>query len=91
MKKKEKQEKWMMTATVALSVVFAVAIFMVFAVFSVLIVETIDSIVSSCVHYWKGLVRIGIFILYICIDFKNGRYPAHIYVPWCRAQMHQLH
>ena len=62
--KKEKQEKWMMNATVAISVVIAVAVFMVLPYF-------LSSLLKPLMPSYhlrtlvEGFVRIGIFILYI--------------------------
>lgn len=64
--KKEKQEKWMMNATVAISVVIAVAIFMVLPYF-------LSSLLKPLMPSYhlrtlvEGFVRIGIFILYIAL------------------------
>ncbi len=64
--KKEKQEKWMMNATVAISVVIAVAVFMVLPYF-------LSSLLKPLMPSYhlrtlvEGLVRIGIFILYIAL------------------------
>ena len=64
--KKEKQEKWMMNATVALSVVIAVAVFMVLPYF-------LSSLLKPLMPSYhlrtlvEGFVRIGIFILYIAL------------------------
>ena len=61
--KKEKQEKWMMNATVAISVVIAVAVFMVLPYF-------LSSLLKPLMPSYhlrtlvEGFVRIGIFILY---------------------------
>ena len=63
--KKEKQEKWMMNATVAISVVIAVA------VFSVFIIKTTDAIVSFENISGRICEDWYIYSLY-CIDFKNG-------------------
>lgn len=64
--KKEKQEKWMMNATVAISVVIAVAVFMVLPYFlSSLLKPLIPSYhVRTLI---EGFVRIAIFILYIAL------------------------
>ena len=62
--KKEKQEKWMMNATVAISVVIAAAVFMVLPYF-------LSSLLKPLMPSYhlrtlvEGFVRIGIFILYI--------------------------
>ena len=64
--KKEKQEKWMMNATVAISVVIAVAGFMVLPYF-------LSSLLKPLMPSYhlrtlvEGFVRIGIFILYIAL------------------------
>ena len=64
--KKEKQEKWMMNATVAISVVIAAAVFMVLPYF-------LSSLLKPLMPSYhlrtlvEGLVRIGIFILYIAL------------------------
>lgn len=64
--KKEKQEKWMMNATVAISVVIAVAVFMVLPYF-------LSSVLKPLMPSYhlrtlvEGFVRIGIFILYIAL------------------------
>ena len=64
--KKEKQEKWMMNATVAISVVIAVAVFMVLPYF-------LSSLLKPLMPSYhlrtlvEGFVRIGIFILYIAL------------------------
>ena len=64
--KKEKQEKWMMNATVAISVVIAVAVFMVLPYF-------LSSLLKPLMPSYQlrtlveGFVRIGIFILYIAL------------------------
>lgn len=64
--KKEKQEKWMMNATVAISVVIAVAVFMVLPYF-------LSSLLNPLMPSYhlrtlvEGFVRIGIFILYIAL------------------------
>lgn len=64
--KKEKQEKWMMNATVAVSVVIAVAVFMVLPYF-------LSSLLKPLMPSYhlrtlvEGFVRIGIFILYIAL------------------------
>ena len=64
--KKEKQEKWMMNATVAISVVIAVAVFMVLPYF-------LSSLLKPLMPPYhlrtlvEGFVRIGIFILYIAL------------------------
>ena len=64
--KKEKQEKWMMTATVAISVVIAAAVFMVLPYF-------LSSLLKPLMPSYhlrtlvEGFVRIGIFILYIAL------------------------
>ena len=64
--KKEKQEKWMMNATVAISVVIAVAVFMVLPYF-------LSSFLKPLMPSYhlrtlvEGFVRIGIFILYIAL------------------------
>ena len=64
--KKEKQEKWMMNATVAISVVIAVAVFMVLPYFlSSLLKPLMPSYHLSTLV--EGFVRIGIFILYIAL------------------------
>ena len=63
---KEKQEKWMMNATVAISVVIAVAVFMVLPYF-------LSSLLKPLMPSYhlrtlvEGFVRIGIFILYIAL------------------------
>lgn len=64
--KKEKQEKWMMNATVAISVVIAVAVFMVlpYFLFSLLKPLMPSYHLRTLV---EGFVRIGIFILYIAL------------------------
>ena len=62
----EKQEKWMMNATVAISVVIAVAVFMVLPYF-------LSSLLKPLMPSYhlrtlvEGFVRIGIFILYIAL------------------------
>ena len=64
--KKEKQEKWMMNATVAISVVIAVAVFMVLPYF-------LSSLLKPLMPSYhlrtlvEGFVRIGIFIPYIAL------------------------
>lgn len=64
--KKEKQEKWMMNATVAISVVIAVAVFMILPYF-------LSSFLKPLMPSYhlrtlvEGFVRIGIFILYIAL------------------------
>lgn len=64
--KKEKQEKWMMNATVAISVVIVVAVFMVLPYF-------LSSLLKPLMPSYhlrtlvEGFVRIGIFILYIAL------------------------
>ena len=64
--KKEKQEKWTMNATVAISVVIAVAVFMVLPYF-------LSSLLKPLMPSYhlrtlvEGFVRIGIFILYIAL------------------------
>ena len=64
--KKEKQEKWMMNAIVAISVVIAVAVFMVLPYF-------LSSLLKPLMPSYhlrtlvEGFVRIGIFILYIAL------------------------
>ena len=64
--KKETQEKWMMNATVAISVVIAVAVFMVLPYF-------LSSLLKPLMPSYhlrtlvEGFVRIGIFILYIAL------------------------
>ena len=64
--KKEKQEKWMMNAAVAISVVIAVAVFMVLPYF-------LSSLLKPLMPSYhlrtlvEGFVRIGIFILYIAL------------------------
>ena len=64
--KKEKQEKWMMNATVAISVVIAVAVFLVLPYF-------LSSLLKPLMPSYhlrtlvEGFVRIGIFILYIAL------------------------
>ena len=64
--KKEKQEKWMMNATVAISVVIAVAVFMVLPYF-------LSSLLKPLMPSYhlrtlvEGFVRIGIFFLYIAL------------------------
>ena len=64
--KKEKQEKWMMNATVAISVVIAAAVFMVLPYF-------LSSLLKPLMPSYhlrtlvEGFVRIGIFILYIAL------------------------
>ena len=67
--KKEKQEKWMMNATVAISVVIAVAVFMVLPYFlsSLLkpLMPSFENISGRICEDWY------IYSLY-CIDFKNG-------------------
>ena len=64
--KKEKQEKWMMNATVAISVVIAAAVFMVLPYFlSSLLKPLIPSYHLRTLV--EGFVRIGIFILYIAL------------------------
>ena len=63
-RKKEKQESVMMGATVAVSFVIAIAIFMVLPYFlSSLLKPLIDSYAVRTVI--EGFVRIGIFILYV--------------------------
>ena len=64
--KKEKQEKWMMNATVAIYVVIAVAVFMVLPYFlSSLLKPLMPSYHLRTIV--EGFVRIGIFILYIAL------------------------
>lgn len=64
--KKEKKEKWMMNATVAISVVIAVAVFMVLPYF-------LSSLLKPLMPSYhlrtliEGFVRIAIFILYIAL------------------------
>lgn len=64
--KKEKQEKWMMNATVAISVVIAAVVFMVLPYF-------LSSLLKPLMPSYhlrtlvEGFVRIGIFILYIAL------------------------
>ena len=64
--KKEKQKKWMMNATVEISVVIAVAVFMVLPYF-------LSSLLKPLMPSYhlrtlvEGFVRIGIFILYIAL------------------------
>ena len=64
--KKEKQEKWMMNATVAISVVIAVAVFMVLPYF-------LSSLLKPLMPSYhlrtlvEGFVRSGIFSLYIAL------------------------
>ena len=64
--KKEKKEKWMMNATVAISVVIAAAVFMVLPYF-------LSSLLKPLMPSYhlrtlvEGFVRIGIFILYIAL------------------------
>lgn len=64
--KKEKQEKWMMNATVAISVVIAAAVFMVLPYY-------LSSLLKPLMPSYhlrtlvEGFVRIGIFILYIAL------------------------
>ena len=64
--KKEKQEKWMMNATVAISVVIAAAVFMVLPYF-------LSSLLKPLMRSYhlrtlvEGFVRSGIFILYIAL------------------------
>ena len=64
--KKEKQEKWMMNATVAISVVIVAAVFMVLPYF-------LSSLLKPLMPSYhlrtlvEGFVRIGIFILYIAL------------------------
>lgn len=64
--KKEKQEKWMMNATVAISVVIAAAVFMVLPYF-------LSSLLKPLMPSYhlrtlvEGFVRLGIFILYIAL------------------------
>lgn len=66
MAKKEKQEKWMMNATVVVSVVIAVAVFMVLPYF-------LSSLLKPLMPSYhlrtlvEGFVRIGIFVLYIVL------------------------
>lgn len=65
-RKKEKQESVMMGATVAVSFVIAIAIFMVLPYFlSSLLKPLIDSYAVRTVI--EGFVRIGIFILYVLL------------------------
>ena len=64
--KKEKQEKWMMNATVAISVVIAVAVFMFLPYF----LSSLLKPLMTSYHLRtlvEGFVRIGIFILYIAL------------------------
>lgn len=64
--KKEKQEKWMMNATVAISVVIAAAVFMVLPYF----LSSLLKLLMPSYHLRtlvEGFVRIGIFILYIAL------------------------
>lgn len=69
--KKEKQEKRMMNATVAISVVIAVAVFMVLPYF-------LSSLLKPLMPSYhlrtlvEGFVRIGIFILYIALISRMG-------------------
>ena len=69
--KKEKQEKWMMNATVAISVVIAAAVFMVLPYF-------LSSLLKPLMPSYhlrtlvEGFVRIGIFILYIALISRMG-------------------
>ena len=64
--KKEKQEKWMMNATVAISLVIAAAVFMVLPYF-------LSSLLKPLMPSYhlrtlvEGFERIGIFILYIAL------------------------
>ena len=64
--KKEKHEKWMMNATVAISLVIAAAVFMVLPYF-------LSSLLKPLMPSYhlrtlvEGFVRIGIFILYIAL------------------------
>ena len=64
--KKEKQEKWMMNTTVAISIVIAVAVFMVLPYF-------LSSLLKPLMPSYhlrtlvEGFVSIGIFILYIAL------------------------
>lgn len=64
--KKEKKEKWMMNATVAISVVIAVAVFMILPYF-------LSSLLKPLMPSYhlrtliEGFVRIGIFVLYIAL------------------------
>lgn len=65
-KKREQQEKWLMRGTVAFSVIVAVAIFMVLPYFLSSVLE--PGIPSYHVRTLvEGLIRIGIFVLYILL------------------------
>ncbi len=64
--KKEKQEKWLMGATVAFSIVAAVAIFMVLPYFlTSFLKNVVPSYTARTVI--EGFVRIGIFVLYVAL------------------------
>ncbi len=65
-KKQEEKEKWMMGATLAFSIVLAVAVFMVLPYFlSSLMEPLIPSYTVRTVL--EGLVRVGIFLLYVVL------------------------
>lgn len=64
--KKEKREKWLMGATVAFSIVAAVAIFMVLPYFlTSFLKNVVPSYTARTVI--EGFVRIGIFVLYVAL------------------------
>ncbi len=85
-KKKEKQESALMTGTVIVSIVFAVAIFMVLP-YLLSAFETMDSLLwSSYCNRGSGANRHFYFVY--TADFPHGRYSAYFYVPWCRAQVY---
>lgn len=64
--KKEKQEKWLMGATVAFSIVAAVAVFMVLPYFlTSFLKNVVPSYTARTVI--EGFVRIGIFVLYVAL------------------------
>ena len=74
----------MMAGTVAFSIVKAVAIFMILPYFlSTLMKPVIPSYHLRTVI--EGVVRIGIFIVYILLISENGGYSENIYVPRCGA------
>lgn len=65
-RKKEKQEKWMVGGTVAFSVLAAVAIFMVLPYFLTSFLK--NAVPSYAVRtVIEGFVRIGIFVLYVVL------------------------
>lgn len=65
-RKKEKQEKWMMGGTVAFSILAAVAIFMVLPYFLTSFLK--NAVPSYAIRtVIEGFVRIGIFVLYVVL------------------------